>query len=288
MGCVYWDNPPLLLDDLSMKKTKLYLLVGAFVFAPLTASANSLLDIYQLALENDAQLKADTAAYEAGLQNRAIGRAGLLPQVVATASYADSDSDITNKINAAQSGKIDTTQTGWGLSLQQPLFDMAAWYNYQQGRKQSDLAVAQFGADQQSLIVRVAQAYFNVLRAIDTLEASIAEEKALSHQLEQTRQRYEVGLTAITEVHEAQAAYDSATATKLEARGNLGIAYEALEVLTGQAHDHVAPLTEKFPVETPTPADRHAWVEFSLKNNFGLKAARLRSDAAHQSAKASK
>src|SRR5690606_36399322 len=209
MGCVYWDNPPLLLDDLSMKKTKLYLLVGAFVFAPLTATANSLLDIYQLALENDAQLKADTAAYEAGLQNRAIGRAGLLPQVVATASYADSDSDITNKINAAQSGKIDTTQTCWGLSLQQPLFDMAAWYNYQQGRKQSDLAVAQFGADQQSLIVRVAQAYFNVLRAIDTLEATLSEEDALAHQLEQTQQRFEVGLTAITEVHEAQAAHRS-------------------------------------------------------------------------------
>src|SRR5690606_26645013 len=175
MGCVYWDNPPLLLDDLSMKKTKLYLLVGAFVFAPLTASANSLLDIYQLALQNDAQLKADTAAYEAGLQYKAIGRSGLLPQVVATASYADNNSDVINKINSTQSGKIDTTQTGWGVSLQQPLFDMGAWYNYRTGRAQSDLAVAQFGADQQSLIVRAAEAYFNVLRAVDTLEASIAE-----------------------------------------------------------------------------------------------------------------
>jgi outer membrane protein len=273
---------------LSMKKTKLYLLVSAFVLAPLTASANSLLDIYQLALQNDAQLKADTAAYEAGLQYKAIGRSGLLPQVVATASYADNNSDVINKINSTQSGKIDTTQTGWGVSLQQPLFDMGAWYNYRAGRAQSDLAVAQFGADQQSLIVRAAEAYFNVLRAVDTLEASIAEEKALSHQLEQTRQRYEVGLTAITEVHEAQAAYDSATATKLEARGRLGIAYEALEVLTGQPHDRVAPLTEKFPVVEPTPADRHAWVEFSLKNNYNLKAARLRSEAAHESAKASR
>src|SRR5690606_42134420 len=115
--------------------------------------------------------------------------------------------------------------------------------------------------DQQRPIVRVAQAYFNVLRSIGTLEASIAEEKAPSHLLEQTRQRYEVGLTAIAEVHEAQAAYDSATATKLEARGNLGIAYEALEVLTGQAHDHVAPLTEKFPVETPRSEERRVGKE---------------------------
>ncbi len=271
-----------------MKKTKLYLVLGMLSFGAFQAEANSLLDIYELALKNDAQLKADTAAYEAGLQYRAINRAALLPQINASANYTDNRSDSINKLDPSMSGKVDITQTGWGVSLSQPLFDMSAWYIYQQGRRLSDVAEAQFGADQQSLIVRVAEAYFNVLRAIDTLEASIAEENALSHQLEQTRQRYEVGLTAITEVHEAQAAYDSATATKLEARGNLGIAYEALEVLTAQPHDHVAPLSEQFPVVAPTPADRHQWVEFSLQNNYALKAARLQADVAHETARASR
>ena len=271
-----------------MKKTKLYLLVSLFSLAPFTANANSLLDIYDLALQNDAQLKADRANYEAGLANKTINRAALLPQVNASVDYMDSNSDITDKLNAANSGKIDTTSTGWGLSLNQTLFNMSTWYSYQQGVKLSEQAEAQFGADQQSLIVRVATAYFNVLRAVESLEATIAEEKALSHQLEQTQQRFEVGLTAITEVHEAQAAFDSATANTLEARGKLGISYEALEVLTGKPEEQIASLSPKFPVIAPTPANRADWVDFSLKNNYNLKAAKLRAEASHQSAKASK
>jgi outer membrane protein len=152
----------------------------------------------------------------------------------------------------------------------------------------SEQAEAQFGADQQSLIVRVAEAYFNVLRSIETLEATIAEEKALAKQLEQTKQRFEVGLTAITEVHEAQAAFDSARAATLEARGTLGITYEALEVLTGKPEDQVAPLSAQFPVVAPAPANRADWVEFSLKNNYNLRASKLEADAALQSARATK
>jgi outer membrane protein len=275
-----------------MKKTKFYLLIALFAVSPLSASANTLLDIYQLALENDSQLKADRAAYEAGLENRYLGRANLLPQINATGNYTDNSTDITGSADPSlpgeRSGTIDRTQTGWGVSLDQPLFNMSSWYTYKQGVKLSNQAEAQFGADQQNLIVRVAEAYFNVLRAVDTLEATIAEENALSHQLEQAKQRYEVGLTAITEVHEAQAAYDSALAFRLQARGNLIIAYEALGVLTGQSHDRVAPLSAEFPVVDPFPADRHEWVEFSLKNNYALKAARLRAEAFHETARASR
>lgn len=273
-----------------MKKTKLYLLLSLLAASPfsVSVSADTLLDIYELALKNDSQLKADAAAYKAGLENRTLGRAGLLPFINASANYTEYDNDSTNKLAPLESGSIDTTQTGWNISLNQPLFDMAAWYNYQQGIKLSEQAEAQFGADQQSLIVRVAEAYFNVLRAVDTLEATMAEEKALAQQLEQTKQRYEVGLTAITEVHEAQAAYDSALAFRFEARGNLSISFEALEVLTGQAHSQVAPLAPDFPVIDPVPADRHEWVEFSLKNNYRLKAAHLQADASHEVARASR
>ncbi|WP_053094175.1 TolC family outer membrane protein [Cellvibrio sp. pealriver] len=270
-----------------MKKTKLYLLISLFSLAPLTASANSLLDVYELALQNDAQLKADKAAYEAGLQNKTIGRAGLLPQINAKAQYSNSDEDSVNRLNNTTS-PTDLDSKGWDVTLNQPLFDMSAWYVYKQGAKLSEQAEAQFGADQQSLIVRTAEAYFNVLRSIETLEATIAEEKALAKQLEQTKQRFEVGLTAITEVHEAQAAFDSARASTLEARGNLGISYEALEVLTGKPEDNVAPLSAKFPVVTPTPANRAEWVEFSLKNNYNLKASKLQAEASLQNAKANR
>jgi outer membrane protein len=270
-----------------MKKTKLYLLVSLFSLAPLTASANSLLDIYELAAQNDAQLKADKAKYEAGLANKTIGRSGLLPQINAKAQLGNTDEDLDNNLTN-KTLITDSDSKGWDLSLSQPLFNMSSWYSYKQGVKLSEQAEAQFGADQQSLIVRTAEAYFNVLRTIETLEATIAEEKALEKQLEQTKQRFEVGLTAITEVHEAQAAFDSARAATLEARGNLGINYEALEVLTGKPEDRIAPLSAKFPVITPVPANRAEWVEFSLKNNYNLKASKLQADASLQNAKANK
>lgn len=270
-----------------MKKIKLSLFAGLLAFGSVSANAASLLDIYQLALEHDAQLEAEYAGYQAGLEVKYMSRAGLLPQIDGSASYTTSETETTNFINPDASGTFEQNSSSWQVSLNQPLFNMASWYNYKRGAVLSERAEALFGAAQQDLILRVAEAYFNVLRAAANLETALAEEKAFNQQLEQTRQRYEVGLTAITEVHEAQAVYDTANATALQARGNLGIAFEALEVLTGQNHDQVAPLEEDFVVTSPIPAERHAWVEFALQNNYSLKAARLAAEASRQNAKAS-
>ena len=272
----------------SMKKSRLYVAIGLLALAPFGANANSLQEIYELALKNDAQLKADKAGYEANKELGNIARAGLLPQINATyTAYDKNDTDTTNNFTGVlRNGNSKTT--GWNVSLSQPLFDLSAWYIYKQGQKLSDQAEAQFGADQQSLIVRVATAYFNVLRSVDELESTIAEQNAFAHQLDQVKQRFDVGLTAITDVHEAQAAYDSAYAGTLEARGSLSINYEALEVLTGKAEDQIAPLSDKFPVVNPTPADRAEWVNFALKNNYELKATRLGADAAQKNASAAR
>lgn len=270
-----------------MKKLLLSLTAGLLVSGSVFASDESLLDIYQLALENDAQLKADEAAYQAGLEMRAIGRANLLPQINASAEYTTGETDRTDYTQEPTTTfSSDNSSEGWAISLNQPLFNMASWYTYRSGVTLSERAEANFAAAQQDLILRVAEAYFNVLRATDNLATAQAEEKALQQQLEQTRQRYDVGLTAITEVHEAQAVYDSARATVLQARGNLGTAYESLEVLTNRSHDQIAPLSEDFAVTSPVPADRHEWVEFALQNNYQLKAARLNSEASRQSARA--
>jgi outer membrane protein len=276
-------------ESFSMKKSKLYVAIGLLALAPFGASANSLQDIYELALKNDAQLQADKAGYEAGKEYSAIARAGLLPQINANYNYRDGKSDYTEVPSTSiRNGETNTTSKGWDLSLTQPLFNMSAWYDYKKGQKLSEQAEARFGADQQSLIVRVATAYFNVLRSVDKLETTIAEQNAFAHQLDQVKQRFDVGLTAITDVHEAQAAYDSALAATLEARGSLSISYEALEVLTGKAEDQIAPLSDKFPVVNPTPADRAEWVNFALKNNYNLKAAKFNSDAAANNASAAR
>lgn len=275
-----------------MKNTKSYLLATVIAFVSAGTQADSLLDIHKLALENDHQLRADTAAYHAGLENRTIARASLLPQISAQGGYSTGETERTTRlaggVSVSEVSESGSDVTDWSVSLSQPLVDMSAWYSYKRGATLSDLASAQFAADQQSLIIRVTDAYFNVLRRVDNLKATIAEEKALEQQLEQQKQRFEVGLTAITGVHEAQAAYDSAVAQTLQSRGFLGISYEALEVLTGQSHEAIAPLQEDFPVVQPEPANRHEWVEFSLKNNYALKTARLSAKAAKQGAKASK
>jgi len=277
-------------ESFSMKKSKLYLAIGLLALAPFGASANSLQEIYELALKNDAQLKADKAGYEADKELGNIARAGLLPQINASYSaYDKTDTDITERIPAPPSiGNRTTKTTGWNVSLTQPLFDLSAWYVYKQGQKLSERAEAQFGADQQSLIVRVTTAYFNVLRTVDELESTVAEQNAFAHQLDQVKQRFDVGLTAITDVHEAQAAYDSAVAATLEARGRLSISYEALEVLTGKPEDQIALLSNTFPVVNPTPADRAEWVNFALKNNYSLKATKFYADSADSNAAAAR
>lgn len=259
----------------------------------------TLLEIYEQALDNDPELAAARAAYEAGLESKNIGRSFLLPQISGAASYSENDTDSERDVGEQVLGGVvfpasytETSTRGdskvWSVTLAQPLFDMGAWYAYKQGAVQTDAAVVQFKADQQAFIVRVATAYFDVLRAIDTLKTALAEQTALESQLEQTRQRYEVGLTAITEVHEVQAQYDSAVANAIGARGNLAIYYEALEVLTGQQYDEVAPIQEDFAVSHPVPREREAWVEFALNNNYNLQSAQLNAELAELSAKSAR
>lgn len=263
----------------------------AIIAATNIASADTLQEVYLQALQNDHQLKADEAAFLAGKEAKNIGLSGLLPNISAQANYSRSDSKSVGAFNIggqSTDANVDRENESYSATLTQPLFNMAAWYGYQQGKAQTKQAEAQFGAAQQNLIVRVVQAYLNVLQAIDNLSTSKAEQKALSHQLEQTKQRFEVGLAAITDVHEAQAAYDSATATTLSAQGNVGIQFEAIEVLTGQAAAAIAPLSNQLPVANPVPAQRADWVTYALQNNYNLKVAKFNSESARQGARASK
>lgn len=266
--------------------------LAAFGFAAAAqhSQAETLAEIYQQALENDHSFLAAKAALEAGQENKNIGRAGLLPQISAEASWADSENTTTEYDITATPTDTSTTQnsttTGYSVTLSQTLFNLASWHTYKQGKARAQIAEVNYAAAEQEVIVRVAQAYFDALAAVDNFDTAKSEEEALKHQLEQTKQRFEVGLTAITEVHEAQAAFDSSTATRLAAEGRLGIAFEALEVITGRPYRSLNPMRADFPVTAPEPADRNQWVEFALANNFDLKAASLNAEAAQQNAKA--
>lgn len=259
------------------------------------STADTLNDIYESALRNDPVLRAARASFNAERETKNIARGALLPQLALSGDYKSSEiNDDSNSViiindaplNSGATGLIDSNETSYGVSLKQALFDMPSWYSFKSGKALSESAQAQFAADQQSLIIRVSEAYFNVLRAYDNLQTRSAEERAIGRQLEQTRERFEVGLLPITDVHEAQAVFDDAAVNSLEARGSLNIAFEGLQVLTGQNHQVLAGLTDRFIANNPEPLSNQEWVDFAIGNNFQLKVAELGKDAAYNQAKA--
>jgi len=255
---------------------------------------NMLSEIYELALQNDPQLRAAKAAFLAGSEAKNISRAGLLPQISAVGQYSEDEYKGSSTQVLGQGavfgrkGQIDTDAKNYSVTLSQPIFDLPAWFSFQQGKELSQQAKLQFSADQQSLVLRSANNYFDVLRARDNLETTLAEEKAIKRQLEQTRERFEVGLLPITDVHEAQAAYDNATVNTLESEGALDIAFEGLTVLTGQPHEQLAGLMPDFPITNPKPLNREEWVQFALQNNFTLQVAKHAEEAADSNAQSKK
>lgn len=274
------------------------LCIGAALAAvAFNAQGASLRDIYELALENDATLKAQQARYLASLEDEKAARSQLLPQVLATYSMQNSDTDTSAPgiigfspqrapIIGNTFDNTDSNTRAFRVSLQQAIFNLPAWFSFQRGRELSRQAEASFAANQQNLILRVVEAYLAVLRAEDRLRAAVAREEAFGRQLEQNRQRFEVGLIAITDVHESQAAYDIAQVDRIAGENQVAVALETLTVLTGQRHDRLDRLAEDFAAIPPEPADRGAWVEFALANNFTLKAARYAEEAARQNARA--
>ncbi|MDG2461390.1 MAG: TolC family outer membrane protein [Luminiphilus sp.] len=263
----------------------------------ISARADTLVDIYELALENDALLKVSVAQYNADIELEKLALAPLLPQARAGYSFTDSENDSTSpnvylnpETNALDQIDVtsvrETENEGYDVSLSQTLFDLSAWFGWRAGKESSQQAEANLSAAQQDLIVRVVQAYFGVLRAQDNLRASQAQERAFERQLEQTRQRFEVGLIAITDVYEAEAARDLAQVTRIVDENNVAVAKENLSVLTGQAPGALHVLGEGFAPKPPEPADRGAWVDFALSNNNQLAAARFAEEAARQNATA--
>jgi outer membrane protein len=278
-----------------MRKTGVTLLALTLSLGSFTTRADSLLDIYELALENDAQLKSEEATYLANRERENLGLSALLPQIGADYSRSGSDTDTDSEsVDFADNtlSTIDTTTTndtiseGFSVSLNQALFDLPAWFSFQSGKELSKQAEATFAGNQQNLVVRVVEAYLTVLRAQDNLEASKAQERAFERQLEQTQQRFEVGLIAITDVYEAQAAYDLSRVNRIVDENNVAVALEQLSVLTGQKHSTLNILKEDFEIKLPEPIDRASWVDFALENNFNLKAAKYGEEASRQNSKA--
>ncbi len=236
------------------------------------AAATSLLGIYQLAVDHDPQYRGAEAAYYAALESKSQSRARLLPLVNLSANTAKNKQDtISSGFFALGTQRFNSS--GYTLSLSQPLFNYDYFIQLRQSKSTIGEASALLSAAQQALIIRVSERYFDTLGALDDLEFARAEKEATARQLEQTRQRFEVGLIAITDVHEAHAAYDLVTAREILADNRLASQYEALAEITGQYHKQPALLAAETPLITPQPADISQWGDTALNQNFQLLAA---------------
>ncbi|MEX1198974.1 MAG: TolC family outer membrane protein [Pseudohongiellaceae bacterium] len=255
------------------------MMLGLLVAKPVLA--DDLLSILELAMRNDPQLRQAEAQFNSAQQQVIQARSSLLPG--ASANFSES------REASGPAGLVSLTPSDasrrYGVNLQQSLLNLSAWYDYQ-GAKASDQAqLLNFQAQEQELILRVASAYFEVLRAIDFLETRQQEEEAAERQYEQTSQREEVGLVAITEVYEAQAAYDLARNNTILAENARDSAYEALEAITGQPHPNLEVLSEDFPIE-PVEGAMEQWTQEALNNNLTLLAAESGVEARQQVARA--
>jgi outer membrane protein len=247
-----------------MKKRFLSGMIGLLAANPVLAM--NLIETYEKALSYDSGIAAARASFEAQEAATDVSRANLLPQVNAfgEANYTDTESSDQN---------ADFTTLAYGVRLSQPLFRADAWYSFDASKFQSEAARAQYNLAQQQLILDVASAYFNVLRAADTLTTARATEAAIQRQYEQAQERFDVGLIAITEVYEARASYDDSKSQRIAAESDLDIAREQLARLTGEYTEELDNLRENFPLGRPEPMDPSQWEATALEQNWTIQAA---------------
>ncbi|MGB0895654.1 MAG: outer membrane channel protein TolC [Parashewanella sp.] len=238
------------------------------------AYADNLMQIYQQALTNDPvvlQAKAQRDSMYAKIDET---RAGLLPSISGSVGYNKNwgnSSDYTSKGGTA------------GIRLTQSLYDHKVWIGLDVAEKAASQADSGYAGALQQLMIRVTSAYFDVLSAKDNYEFKKAEKRAIKRQLEQTQQRFNVGLTAITDVHEAQAQFDLASASEILAQNTLENSYEALREITGIDHLNIDDLdTKRFSAQIPAPTSSKEWLTIAENSSVQLTSDRLAKDIAKE------
>lgn len=235
------------------------------------AAADDLAQVYNQAKENDPQLLRAAATKDAAFEAVNSSQSSLLPQIDLTAGY---------NILRSDNESYDNDRLTAGINLSQELYQQSSWVSLDISEKSARQADSAYAAEQQGVILRVAQAYFDVLRANDNLEFVRAEKAAVGRQLEQTKQRFDVGLSAITDVHDAQAQYDSVLANEVLTENQLVNSYEDLRVITGQGHTKLSVLdTERFSA-SPSAQSSDSLIDEAQQKNLSLLAARLSADVA--------
>lgn len=260
----------------TMTKLKLsFTAVASLSLLSFASPAEDLISVYKAAIQNDAQFRAAQAEYQALLETKNQSTASFLPTITANAFYNDN-----NDKSSLSTTADDYKTNGYSLNLTQPLYRHANYVGLTQADAVVAQATAMFGYAKQDLIIRVVKQYFAVLAAFDDLEFAKAERKSIKRQLKQTQQRFNVGLIAITDVHEAKAGYDQAVARTIVAENTLAISQETLREITTKDHSNLAFLSTDHPLVKPKPADISQWIKTANNQNVLLIASQKGVDVA--------
>ena len=254
------------------------LAIFLFTVSPQTYAQDDLSSIYLQALQSDPLLREAEANRLASNEGKTQALSNLLPQISASANYSSTDSSgisVSEFFPQGSPNDESSSSTGWNVQLQQSLFDWNRWINLKSAEKNVLKSNLDFEISKQDLILRVASSYFAVLAAQDVLDFEKASKEAIARQLEQANTRFEVGLVAITDVQEAQAAYDQAIASEIDAKRRSALAIENLREITGQQVKNLARPQADFELGPPAPASQEVWVNQSLDQNLSLLSARM-------------
>ena len=247
------------------------LAIALLACAPLVAAAENLTQVYQDARGYDAQYGAARQALRAGLERVPQGRALLLPSLNLTANTTRSHLESDSKNEAVQpSFERDANSYGYALTFTQPLYRRQNWLQADQAELQAKQAEFAFGQAGQDLILRAAQAYFDVLAAQDTLGLVRAQKAAIAEQLAQAKRNFEVGTATITDTHEAQARYDLTVAQEISAQNDVEVRRRALQQLTGKEYAELKALRADVKLSPPDPNDMQSWVSLAEKQSYSV------------------
>ncbi|MGZ4960609.1 MAG: TolC family outer membrane protein [Methylomonas sp.] len=252
-----------------MATTRIFCAVLVALIPVKPAFSQDLIETYRLALTNDPEFKSSDINRLVTAETKSQSIAQMLPNIGMGAKSNRTRLN-SEKFSFMGAGLQHYWDSSLAINLTQPVFNWGHWIQLDQADNQIAQAEAEFQAKQQNLMTRTAEAYFNILAAQDNLEFTTAAKNAIGKQLEQAKQRFEVGIIAITDVYEAQAGYDRAIASEIEAQNSLDNSKEALREIIGENPANLNSLQAQIPLSLPVPQDIASWSNAAESNNFSI------------------
>ncbi|WP_293745663.1 outer membrane channel protein TolC [uncultured Paraglaciecola sp.] len=268
-----------------MKKTFLssFICIGISMGLSTSVFADDLYQVYQMAIEKDPTVNRAKADRDAAFEGISLSRASLLPQISGSIGYTDGSRESIPLLSGPSEdnpdaplefGNVtqqDSKTLNMGLELRMSLYDYQNWIALDRAEKVAQQSDTNYALSKQDLIVRTTGAYLAILRAKDSLTFVQAEKRAIERQLEQTKQRFNVGLTAITDVHEAQANFDNTVAQEIITENVVELRLEQMREITGKYHGNISVLnTESFSATRPSPVGVDNWLKIAEEMNLDL------------------